>query len=102
MLLYYSPTFLEHETGQHPENPRRIVQAAWRLLNADVAARFVRPAWQPITMERLVRVHSADYLETVRQYAAAGGGQIEADTVVSPRSFEVARLAAGAACDAVE
>ncbi|HEY2892920.1 MAG TPA: histone deacetylase, partial [Pirellulales bacterium] len=34
-------------------------------------------------------------------YAASGGGRIEADTIVSPRSFDVARLAAGAACDAV-
>jgi acetoin utilization deacetylase AcuC-like enzyme len=101
-LLYYSPTFLEHDTGQHPENPRRIVQAAWRLLDADAAARFVRPEWQPASMERLVRVHSAEYLETVRQFAAAGGGQIEADTVVSPPSFDVARLAAGAVCDAVQ
>jgi acetoin utilization deacetylase AcuC-like enzyme len=101
-LLYYSPTFLEHETGKHPENRGRIVQAAWRLLDERAAARFVRPQWQPATMERMVRVHSAEYVEAVRQYAERGGGQIEVDTVVSPQSFEVARLAAGAVCDAVE
>ena len=100
-LLYYSPQFLEHETGRHPENRGRIVPAAWKLLDAQAADRFVRPEWAPVSMERMVRVHSAEYVETVRKYAAGGGGQIEADTVVSPESFDVARLAAGAVCDAV-
>ena len=35
------------------------------------------------------------------QFAAAGGGRIEADTIVCPASYDVARLAAGAAVDAV-
>src|SRR5262249_26234945 len=34
--------------------------------------------------------------------AARGGGLIDSDTVVSRKSFDVARLAAGAACDAVD
>ena len=34
--------------------------------------------------------------------AARGGGRPEPDTVVSPASFDVARLAAGAAGDAVD
>jgi acetoin utilization deacetylase AcuC-like enzyme len=37
----------------------------------------------------------------VKEFAARGGGRIEVDTVVSPASFDVASLAAGAACDAV-
>jgi acetoin utilization deacetylase AcuC-like enzyme len=38
----------------------------------------------------------------VEAFARKGGGQIEADTVVSPRSYEVALKAAGAVCDAVQ
>jgi acetoin utilization deacetylase AcuC-like enzyme len=34
--------------------------------------------------------------------AARGGGRLDPDTAVSPASFDVARLAAGAACDAVD
>jgi acetoin utilization deacetylase AcuC-like enzyme len=101
-LLYYSPTFLEHETGRHPENRGRIVLAAGKLLDAEAPDRFVRPEWSPAPLERLARLHSADYLAAIRQFAEQGGGQIEADTVVSPQSFDVARLAAGAVCDAVE
>ncbi len=34
--------------------------------------------------------------------AASGGGQADADTVICPASYDVALLAAGAACDAVD
>jgi acetoin utilization deacetylase AcuC-like enzyme len=60
-----------------------------------------RSQWQPATIEQLERVHDPHYVEHIQGYAAAGGGRIEVDTVVSERSFEVARLAAGAGCDAV-
>jgi acetoin utilization deacetylase AcuC-like enzyme len=56
---------------------------------------------QPASVEQLERVHDPHYVEHIQRYAAAGGGRIEADTVVSERSYEVAALAAGAACDAV-
>jgi acetoin utilization deacetylase AcuC-like enzyme len=41
-------------------------------------------------------------VQAVHDFAARGGGQFEVDTVVSPRSYDVALLAAGAVCDAVE
>ena len=40
--------------------------------------------------------------EQLRTFAAAGGGWIEQDTVLCPRSYEVALSASGAVCDAVE
>jgi acetoin utilization deacetylase AcuC-like enzyme len=42
------------------------------------------------------------HITNIEEFAAAGGGRIEQDTVVSSRSYDVARLAVGAACDAVE
>ena len=59
------------------------------------------PEWHPATLTELERVHDPHYVEHLQRYAAAGGGRIEADTVLSDGSYEVARLAAGAACDAV-
>jgi acetoin utilization deacetylase AcuC-like enzyme len=38
----------------------------------------------------------------VAALAQRGGGRLDSDTVVSPASFDVAQLAAGAACDAVD
>jgi acetoin utilization deacetylase AcuC-like enzyme len=59
------------------------------------------PAWTPISNERLARVHDLDYAQSVALLARQGGGRIEADTVVSQRSSEVALFAAGAVADAV-
>jgi acetoin utilization deacetylase AcuC-like enzyme len=49
-----------------------------------------------------LRVHSPQSIESVRELAAHGGGYLDADTVVCPRSYDVATLAAGAVCNAVE
>jgi acetoin utilization deacetylase AcuC-like enzyme len=100
-ILYTNPVFREHITGIHPEHPRRLAAVETHLDKAGLPAKCSRPAWQPATADQLARVHDRDYVEHIERYAAAGGGRIEADTVVSPRSHEVAALAAGAACDAV-
>jgi acetoin utilization deacetylase AcuC-like enzyme len=71
------------------------------LLSGLDRQRFQRVAWQPATLEQLQRVHTAEYIDDVRRFAAAGGGHLDADTVVSRRSFDVAVMAAGAVCDAV-
>jgi len=102
MLLYYSPVFLEHDTGAHPENAGRLAPIARQLNVAVWPLNIVRPDWQSISAERLARVHPAEYVQSLGQFAERGGGRIEADTVLSVRSLDVALLAAGAVCDAVE
>jgi acetoin utilization deacetylase AcuC-like enzyme len=101
-LLYYDRRFLEHQTGAHPERPLRLTAINDHLEHAGLVARCKRPEWSPVTMERLTRVHRIEYAEAVAACAAGGGGHIEADTVVSAASYDVALLAAGAVCDAVE
>ena len=99
-LFYYDPLFQEHNTGQHPENAGRLVPVLKNLSFVGLDATCKRPAWQAATVAQLAYVHSPAYIDRVEQFAAQGGGQIEVDTVVSPKSFAVASLAAGAACDA--
>ncbi len=101
-LLYYDPHFRNHETGGHPECAARIEQVIGRMERTGQVGRCTRPDWSPATDERLLRCHDAEYLATIRELAARGGGRAEADTVVSPASMDVAALGAGAACDAVE
>ncbi len=101
-LLFYDPRVLEHETGNHPENARRIIPAARQLNQLAMHFGCVRPAWKPLTAEELASVHDLHYVESVRALAGSGGGFLDEDTVVSEKSFEVARLAAGAVCDAVD
>ena len=100
-LLYADRRFLDHDTGRHPECSNRLEHITRLLDSSGVADRCVRPTWQPAGDAELHAVHDADYLDAVAALAGRGGGRIDADTVVSSASFDVARLAAGAACDAV-
>jgi acetoin utilization deacetylase AcuC-like enzyme len=47
-------------------------------------------------------VHEPGHIDHIAALAARGGGYIDSDTVVSGASYDVATLAAGAACDAVD
>jgi acetoin utilization deacetylase AcuC-like enzyme len=47
-------------------------------------------------------VHSAQYVEAIRQFTASGGGHIDADTVAVPDSWEAALRAAGGLVEAVD
>ncbi|HEX3601144.1 MAG TPA: histone deacetylase [Lacipirellulaceae bacterium] len=100
--LYYDPRFLEHDTGTHPEQPERLRRMEDRLATAGLLEKCVRPTWAAATRTRLERVHEPGHIELIATIAARGGGRIDSDTVVSAASFDVALLAAGAACDAVD
>jgi acetoin utilization deacetylase AcuC-like enzyme len=101
-LFYYDERFLNHDTGTHPERAARVEQVIRHLDREKLLESCTRPTWDLVSTERLARVHDRNYIRRVAEFAAHGGGRIEVDTVVSPQSFEVARLASGAAVDAVE
>ena len=102
-LLYSDPRFLDHNTGRgHPERPERLKQISALLDSTGLTKRCIRPSWQPATLERIERVHEGFYVKSVAELAARGGGRLDPDTVVGSDSFDVARLAAGAAGDAVD
>ena len=101
-LFYYDPIFLEHNTGNHPENAERLRVVMKQLEENAVLDGLTRPDWKPATSEQLLQVHSDDSLASIRRWIEQGGGRIEQDTVVSPRSWEAATRASGAACDAVK
>jgi acetoin utilization deacetylase AcuC-like enzyme len=101
-LLYTDPRFLDHDTQRHPERAARLKAITAHLESTGLATKCAQPKWEPASMERIGRVHELAYVESIAALAANGGGRPESDTVVSPASFDVARLAAGAAADAVD
>jgi acetoin utilization deacetylase AcuC-like enzyme len=52
--------------------------------------------------EAIEKCHTAQHFETVEQAVKEGAGYLDADTVVSPHSFEAALYAAGGACRAID
>ncbi|GAA5507586.1 histone deacetylase [Novipirellula caenicola] len=101
-LLYYDYLFQEHDTGEHPENAGRLATVMRRLNFLGLDAVCQRPAWAPASIQQLRLVHTADHIQAVRSLCERGGGAIDEDTVVSPRSYDAATLAAGAVVDAVQ
>jgi acetoin utilization deacetylase AcuC-like enzyme len=101
-LLYSDPHFLQHKTGRHPERPERLLAIAARLEQAGLPARCTPGTFAPLEPAALSSVHSPQVEQRVRQKAEAGGGFLDADTVVSPASPAVALAAAGACTAAVE
>lgn len=106
--VIYSDEFLDHKTGKyHPEKPERLTAIA----NALKAATFAdKIAWrsptpapeQPELMSLLVKAHSPGYIKKLWTIASSGGGPLDGDTPVSPRSYDVALLAVSAWLDGVE
>jgi len=100
VAVYYHPVFMEHETGEHVENKRRLAVAKQVLEDSDLELEWIAP--EPASLEAIARVHDQDHIEAVRSAAERGGGWLDADTVVSPRSYDAALVAAGAGVQAVE
>jgi acetoin utilization deacetylase AcuC-like enzyme len=101
VALIHSDRFAEHQTPPgHPERPERAevmdaVAHRWRTRGTEIVAP------RAATTEQLARVHDADYLRRIAETAGRATA-LDPDTYTSPESHEIARLAAGAAVDAVE
>jgi acetoin utilization deacetylase AcuC-like enzyme len=85
------------------ESPERFPAA---LAGVEEAERNGVPVeWcpcDPADGDALGAVHDAAYLGDLREMSRAGGGYLSLDTAVGEGSWEVASLASGAACSAVE
>lgn len=101
----YDPIYLQHFQRGHLEGPERLDAINAALDASPLRSRLLALAPQPISMERLTRVHHADYVARVRAIAERGGGGLMGrgdETYVAPLSYEAALLAAGAVVTGVE
>ena len=90
--LLRSPAFLEHDTGGHVENASRLVAIDHELERLGLLRDRPEISFTAASDDALARVHDPRYIAGVRQFAAGGGGWLDADTAVSPRSVDVARI----------
>jgi acetoin utilization deacetylase AcuC-like enzyme len=93
-VLLHHPSSLEHDTGAHPENARRIVAIEQALVERDWLGWDVRlsPA---APREAIAAVHPLAHVERIEALCRRGGGMIDMDTIVSAGSFGAALHAAG-------
>jgi acetoin utilization deacetylase AcuC-like enzyme len=100
-VLFHHPSSLQHDPGPHPEQPARIV-AIEEALTARGWLGFERRLSPQASRAQLEAVHPARLIDGVRELCAAGGGAIDADTIVSPGSWEAGLHSAGGAVAVVD
>jgi len=102
-LLVTHPACLDHLTPLgHPERPDRL-RAIAEVLSGEEFGALKRAQAPSAPFETIALCHPMDYIEHIRQATPAQGmTRIDADTTLSPGSFEAALRAAGGAIHAVD
>ena len=101
--MFYHPLSLKHDTGSgHPERIERVQAILTRLENTGLKDECEWIVPQPASIESIQANHSGDYIDVVKRVAEAGGGPLDADTVISSKSYEAALTASGACTQAVD
>lgn len=104
-MLYVAtdPVFSLHSTGRgHPERPERLRAVQEGVERAGLADALIPLPARVATAAELERVHPAPYLEDLEARSRAGGGLLDADTVVSADSWRAAVTAAGTGIAAID
>ncbi len=102
VLLYTDARMLAHEPpARHPERPERLATALRHLERVGLTRACLLKPVREATRDELERVHPAGYLDRIEALRPQAVVQVEDDTWMSPGSLVAARLAAGAAIDAV-
>jgi acetoin utilization deacetylase AcuC-like enzyme len=82
-------------TGGLPEDPETKRRLKNLLDVTGLLADLDSGSAPPITTEELLRVHPQSYLDSFREAAAAGGGELGLRTPFGPDGYEIACLSAG-------
>jgi acetoin utilization deacetylase AcuC-like enzyme len=98
------PSSLKHDMGAgHPECPARIHAIEDQLIASGLLPFLERHEAPAATREQLLRVHSADYIDSIfAQSPRSGLVYLDPDTAMNPYTLEAALHAAGAAVSAVD
>ncbi len=91
----YDPRYLEHNRPGHVERRDRLEKTMEVLREDGLLDKLVHLKATPVSMEHLLKVHAQHYVNLVQEVSHSGGGNLDPDTYVNDRSYEVALLAAG-------
>jgi acetoin utilization deacetylase AcuC-like enzyme len=101
LALIKDDRYLEHNAGDHhPESPNRL-----RVIHDLIAKEFSDiPLIEPrlATTDELAAVHDPLYIQAIAGTEGVPFSRLDADTGLSARTYEIARLAAGGLLNAVD
>ncbi len=102
--IVHHPIFKEHETGEgHPECPERYTLTMEALRrDEELWPKLLEREANKLARGHVLACHTPQHYKRIERMVSEGGGYLDADTVVSLRSFDAALYAAGAACLGVD
>ena len=88
--------YAEHNMGlDHPESPQRI-EAIYKMLEKEKAfASYPLIEPRPAQEEEIELIHTSSYVKMIKETSGQERVCLDPDTSTSPRSYEIALLAAG-------
>lgn len=96
MKIIYNDIFLEHDTGMHPENAKRIL-----AIKQYGELRQTPLSEMPDATKYLKLIHSKEYIAKVKEYCTKSE-QLDHDTVTSSKTYDAAVAAVAATIYASE
>jgi len=102
--LVQDERFQRHDTGPgHPERPQRLARIAEVLAERKLDHTCASFSFEPVDMKAVERLHERAYLDRLRAACDRGASYIDVpDSAICPESYEIARLATGAALSAAD
>ncbi len=91
--------YLEHETGAHVESPRRL-RVIYDMLERElIMDKVLSISPRYASEEEVAMNHAPEYIRMLKNF---GAGYLDADTVLSGRSYDTALLAVGGSLNMVD
>lgn len=98
--VFKDPLFLEHMAGfSHIESASRLTTLYDALVTENIGRQLIYPEFSGASPETLTLNHSKRYVQQVAATAGKNHVSLDPDTQTSPRSYDAACLAAGAAVE---
>ncbi|MBA3947401.1 MAG: histone deacetylase [Herpetosiphonaceae bacterium] len=91
-----------HSDPTHPEQAERLASLTQALEASELASVLRTLPLRPARESEIAAVHRGQMLERTQMLALDGGGRLDADTYVTPDSWQVACHAAGTVITATE
>ena len=95
--------YLQHSAGfSHPESPERLAAIYKMLNNPSMIRKFTQIEAREATHKEIETIHSPSYVEFIASTAGQKSVYLDPDTATCPESYEIARLAVGGLCNAID
>ncbi len=95
--------YLQHSAGfAHPESPERLAAIYEMLDNPLMHWKFTLIEPREATHKEIEAIHSPSYVEFIASTAGQRCVYLDPDTATSPETYEIAKLAVGGVCNAID